>query len=574
MAVDRTDTSLAAQRKRALLRWKTLKLERTGHGWDGHWREIADNLIPRQSRFLVDERNRGGDRNQHIIDSAGTMSLRTLTAGMMAGMTSPARPWIKLGLPDPELAEYPSVKVWLDKVTKLLLRIFRKSNTYNMFHGMYRELGAFGTGFSFMEANFDNVVHHNLMTVGQYALGTDNNGFVDKVGREFKLTVEEAIDWFGYQNVSAEARAAYDQSNYGYEVKVLHIVEPNGEREARLRGVGGMAYRSAYWDMSQNEQQGQLRVGGYRRFPGLAPRWDVLWGDTYGSSPGMEALGDLIQLQNDQFRKDKAMDYQVDPPLQVPTGLRGQGDFLPGGVSYYDPVNPQGGVRTAFEVTLDPSLLLTDIQDVRDRINRAFYADLFLMIAQADKNMTATEVAERHEEKLLMLGPVLERLHNELLSPLVNYTFDRCVETGILPPPPEELDGVELEIEYISMLAQAQRAVSVNATDRLLGHIGMLVNVGKLDAIDKFDADASVERYADQLGVDPDLIVAGDDVALLRQQRAQAQAQAQQAAVADQMAGAAQKMGSVQTGPEPGDNAASDFIDLFSGYSSGEGAQG
>jgi hypothetical protein len=559
------------ERKRALQRWNTLKKDRE-QGWDSHWKSIANNLLPRQSRFFTDSRNRGGDRNQDIIDSAGTRALRTLSAGMMAGMTSPARPWFRLSLPDEDLAATHNVKVWLDDVTKLLLRIFRKSNTYNALHFMYRELGGFGTGLSVVQPNFDRIIHHNTMTVGEYALGTSHEGYVDKLGREFKLTVEQAIQWFGYNSVSATTRNAYDNGNYSREISVMHLLQPNTNREPGKRDKYNMAYKSCYWDAKESDgpESGLLSEGGYRDFPALGPRWDVLWGDTYGSSPGMDALGDLLQLQHNQRAKAKVIDYQTDPPLQAPLALRNQNaDFLPGGVSYYDSAQPQGGVRTAFDVKLDPNVLLEDIRDVRERINSAFFADMFLMIAQADKNMTATEVAERHEEKLLMLGPVLERLHNELLDPMVTMTFQRCVETGILPPLPEELNGQELQVEFVSMLAQAQKAVNVNAVDRLVGHIGMLAQAsGDPSGFDKFDGDKSIERYADQLGVDPDLIVSDDKVALVRQQRAQAIAQQQQAEMAEKLAGAAGKLGGVQTGGAPENNAGADILNLFSGYQS------
>lgn len=556
------------QRERALYRWKTLKQDRE-KGWDSHWASIARNLLPRQSRFFVEDRNKGGDRNQHIIDSAGTQALRTLAAGMMAGMTSPARPWFRLGLPDDDLAEQHEVKVWLDDVTKLLLRIFRKSNSYNTLHGLYRELGGFGTGLTIVRPNFDNVIHHNPMTVGEYAMGTNDEGYVDKVGREFKLTVEQAAAWFGLENLNMSARNAYDNGNYGYEITVMHLIEPNPERAAGGGGPKNAPFRSCYWDLKATDtQHGLLSEGGYRRFPAIAPRWDLLWGDTYGSSPGMEALGDLLQLQHQQKQKTVVIDYQSQPPLQVPLSMKSQGgDFLPGGVSYFDGAGPNTGVRTAFDVNLDPGLLLEDIRDVRERINSAFYADMFLMLAQADKNMTATEVAERHEEKLLMLGPVLERLHNELLDPLVSFTFERALEAGILPPIPEALDGIEIQVEFISTLAQAQKAVSVNSTDRLLGHIGMIVqNTGDPSAMDNFNADKSISRYADQLGVDPDLIVSSEEVALVRQQRAQAQQAAAQAEQMKTMGQAAQSLGTVQTGSAPQDNAASDILNLFSGY--------
>lgn len=278
----------------------------------------------------------------------------------------------------------------------------------------------------------------------------------------------------------------------------------------------------------------------------------------------MEALGDIKQLQHEQLRKAQVIDYKTKPPLQVPSALKNHGlDTLPGGISFVDAASPSGGIRSAFEVNLDLSHLLNDIQDVRERIKGSFYADLFLMLANGNNGqMTATEVAERHEEKLLMLGPVLERLHNEILDPLIEMTFERMVEANIVPPPPEELQGRELNVEFVSMLAQAQRAIATNSVDRFVAHLGSVAQL-KPEVLDKLDADRWADAYADMLGLDPEMIVSGEKVASLRQQRAEAQqAQAQQAAMA-QGADMAQKLGSVKT-DEP--SALTDITRAFSGY--------
>jgi hypothetical protein len=228
-----------------------------------------------------------------------------------------------------------------------------------------------------------------------------------------------------------------------------------------------------------------------------------------------------------------------------------------------DAAAPNGGIRSAFEVNIDLSHLLNDIQDVRERIKGGFYADLFLMLANGtNPQMTATEVAERHEEKLLMLGPVLERMHNEILDPLIEMTFTRMVEANIVPPPPDELQGMELNVEFVSMLAQAQRAIATNSVDRFVGNLGAVAGI-KPEVLDKFDADRWADAYADMLGIDPELIVPGDQVALIRKQRAEAQAQSQQAAMLNQGADTAQKLGSVDTSQQ---SALTDVTRAFSGY--------
>jgi hypothetical protein len=280
----------------------------------------------------------------------------------------------------------------------------------------------------------------------------------------------------------------------------------------------------------------------------------------------MEALGDVKQLQHEQLRKAQAIDYQTKPPLQVPASMKNRDiEMLPGGISYYDGA-ANNGIKTAFEVNLNLQYLLNDIMDCRERVRGAFYADLFLMLANAGPNtrMTATEVAERHEEKLIMLGPVLERLHNELLAPLVDTTFTRMVQAGIVPPAPQELQGMDLNIEFVSMLAQAQRAIGTNAVDRFVGNLGAIAQM-KPDILDKFDQDEWADVYADMLGIDPALIIADKDVALIRQARAQAMAAKEQAAVMQQQSQTVKNMAQSPTG---GANALTDITNMFSGYGS------
>ena len=181
-----------------------------------------------------------------------------------------------------------------------------------------------------------------------------------------------------------------------------------------------------------------------------------------------------------------------------------------------------------------------------------------------DTRMTATEVAERHEEKLLMLGPVLERLHNELLDPLIDLTFDYMAEAGLLPPPPPELQGMDLNVEFVSMLAQAQRAIGVNGIDRYVSSLMAVANA-KPGILDKLNEDRLADRLQDHLGVDPDLIRSDEEVAAIRQARAQAQQQQEQAAMMQQAATTAQKLASTDTS---GQNALTDVAGMFNGYMS------
>lgn len=551
----------APKRDKLYTRWGQLKTERAT--WWAHWQEISTYLLPRSGRFFVQDRDKGWRRHNNIYDNTGTRALRVLGAGMMAGATSPARPWFRLATADPELNQYAPVKLWLNDVTTRMQTVFQKSNTYRALHQLYEELGGFGTGASIILPDYNNIIHHYPLTTGEFCIATNYQGQVTTLYREFQKTVGEVVKEFGYKNCSTTVQNMYDRGTLDAWITLIHAIEPRSDRDINKKDSKNMPWGSYYFEVGGNPDK-YLSESGFMKFPAVVPRWSTIGGDIYGSSPGMEALGDIKQLQHEQLRKAQGIDYKTKPPLQVPSSMKNRDvETLPGGVSFVDAATTGGGIRTAFEVNLDLSHLLADIQDVRERIRGAFYADLFLMLANAtDTRMTATEVAERHEEKLLMLGPVLERLHNELLNPLIDITFERMIEADLLPPPPPELQGMDLSVEFVSMLAQAQRAIGTNSVDRFVANMGNVAQF-KPDVLDKFDSDQWADAYSDMLGVDPKMIIANDKVAIIREQRAQAmQAQAQMNMM-QQSAGIQKDLSAAKTS-EP--SALTNVIDMYSGY--------
>jgi len=550
-------------KQRIINRWGALRTERASF-WD-HWQQITTYLLPRSGRYFRQDRDKGIRRANNIYDSTGSRALRTLGAGLMAGATSPARPWFRLGTADPEMNTYEPVKVWLEDVANRMQDVFQKSNTYRALHQVYEEMGAFGTAASIVLPDFKTVIHHYPVTVGEYAIAHDWQGRVCTIYREFEKTVSEVVKEFGRKNCSPQVQGLFDNHQIDQWVPIIHAIEPRADFDPTKKDAKNMAWASYYTELGGDGDK-FLRESGYKEFPALVPRWAVSGGDIYGNSPGMEALGDIKQLQHEQLRKAQGIDYQTNPPKILPVAAKNfELNFLPGGVSYVDMPNGQAA-KSAFEVNLDLQYLLQDIGAVQQRINESFFADLFLMLANStNTNMTATEVAMRQEEKMLMLGPVLERLNNELLYPLIETTFSRMVEAGAIPPAPPEMQGMELSVEFVSMLAQAQRAIGTNSVDRFVGNLGQIAAF-KPDVLDKFDSDAWAEMYSDMLGVSPKLIVAGDKVAMIRQARDQAQAAAQKSAVMQQQSVTAKNLAQSPTGGQP--NALQDMMNQFQGYGS------
>lgn len=539
------DDTPISRRQRLLSRKAALWTERSS--WLTDWREISSYQQPRAGRFVASDVNKR-KRSDKMIDSTVAFAQRTLSAGLMSGMTSPARPWFKVGLQDQELAEYGRVKQYLHDVAKRLRDIFAAGNTYRALHVLYDELGLFGTGCSIVLPNFDNVIHHTPLTIGEYALATNDLGYVDTLCREFQMTVGQMVDMFGLENCSETVRNLYNKGSIDSWVDVVHMIQPRRKRDMTKRDAKNMRFESIYMEPGRDNSDRFLRESGFKRFPALAPRWVVTGNDVYGTSPGMDCQGDVKQLQHQQLRKGQAIDYQVNPPLQVPTRYKEATKArLPGGVFYVDSQGQNAGVRSAFDVRLDLNALREDIADVRERIRNAYYADLFLMLANDTRSgVTATEVAERHEEKLLMLGPVLERLHNELLSPMIDMAFDHALEAGILPEAPPELQGMELQVEYISVLAQAQRAVAAQGADRLIGTISQMVAIWP-EARFKLKAFNAIDEYAEMFGVNPRMVASDEEAQAQADAAAQAAQAAQAAATAPDVASAAKTMGETDT---------------------------
>ena len=557
-SVDNLHTTIPLKGKKSALYRRYVKLENDRSSFRSHWMEISDYIAPRRGRYLIEGQNsRGRKRTTKIIDSTGTQALRVMAAGLMSGMTSPARPWHRRKVRD-DLMNNGDVRRWLSQVEMIERAILHKSNFYNSIYTVYTELGAFGTAPLYRQPSFDDVIRFRPFTAGEYVIAENDQGVVDTLGRHFTMTVGQivqkfvhdpdtgAMDWTG---VSKATRRLWEQSNYDELVEILHVIEPRlmGERDYGKDDNLNMPFKSCYFELA-SESDELLMESGYRKFPAYVPRWDVLSGDVYGRCPGMDTLGDIKQLQHQQKRKAQAIDKMVNPPMVAPTSLKGKpSTVLPGQTTYVDPMQGGQGFVPAYQVQPRINELQVDIAEVQQRIQRGFYADLFAMMINSDRRqMTATEVVERHEEKLVLLGPVLQRINVELLDPLLDDVFEYALEAGLLPDPPEALAGEALEVEYISLLAQAQQAVAASSLERVMGFAGNLVAVFP-EIVDGIDSDEALRQYANILGTSPDVIISDEELQAKRQARAEEQQQMQAMQQAGQLAQGAKVLSETDT---------------------------
>lgn len=534
-------------RQRILTRWGTLKKER--EPYMTQWLEISEHITPSRGRFLIGKnRNESRSRWNRIVDSSAVRAANILAAGLMSGMTDPSSQWFALTTGTPNLDEAQAVKVWLDQVQRIMEMAFTRTNTYQALHQGWRDVGTYGVMAMVIAEDDREVFHCYPLSVGEYAIGVDDRGVPDTLYRRFIMTAAQLVARFGRSKLSADVLRNFDAGQVDHEYKLIHAIEPRFDRQYGKRDSRNMPWRSVIIQIdSDGTKDGILEESGFNEFPCVVGRWGASASDVYSEeSPGMVALGDVRQLQHEQKQKGNSIDYIVNPPLIMPTAARdNEDDFEPGGRIYLDAPAQKDAVQSAWQVQMDINALRQDIAEVQQRINQAFSVDMFLMLSgQQMGKMTATEVAERHEEKLMMLGPVLSRLNNEVLKPLIERTFSILYRAGQLPPAPPELAGVELSIEYTSMLARSQRAIRANSLDQFLQRIGQVAQFDP-NVLAKIDSFRIVDEYADYLSVAPSVIVPTEQAQQKIEAQQQAQQQAQQAEQMQQAADAVSKLGRV-----------------------------
>ena len=419
------------------------------------------------------------------------------------------------------------MRLWLDEVTKRMLTVLSQSNAYNALHVIYEELGVFGTGCVLIEEDYDDVIRCQTLTAGEYYLASSGRNQIDTLYREYVLHLGQVVERFGKANCSAQVQGLWASGQLDKEVNVAQAIEPNDDRAPQIPGLKRRKYRSVIWEWGQSQNL-VLELKGYFEMPFCAPRWHVIGNDSYGRVSGHGVPGN-IQVAPAARKANSAGDRQG---AKSSHGCRCKHEKR-AGVSFAGGRNVCGksgacGFKPAYDGASGHPGAEEKIAKAEERIKSTFFADLFLMISQLDSVRTATEIIERKQEKMLMLGPFLERSQFELINPFIKRLFAIMHRAGLVPAAPHEIRGRALDIECVSTLADAQKSTATTGIERLVAFVGNLA-AAKPDALDNVDFDETVREYADLIGVTQKLIVAQQKRDAIRKQRAQQAAQQQAA---------------------------------------------
>jgi len=506
---------------------------------------------------------RGSPINQHILDSTGCVFARNLASGLVSGKSSPTSLWFRLRVGYYDSTRTDPVSLWLAEVERILYLIFSESNFYNSIAVFYYDLVIFGTASMLIYEDFETVINCVNPALGEYYIDIDGKYRPVVFYREFTMTVGAVVTEFGYANCSTAVQQLYDDptgANITREIIVAHAIEPNNDGRAKEFGFPeSFAYRECYWEWGgstspqggASNSPGFLRKRGYYEQMAITGRWDTVSNDPYGRSPAMDALPDQKQVQLEQRRKAQAIDKMVNPPLVADVQLKNQpANLTPGGITYVAGYSASGkpGFASVYDTKFPVQEITVDLQEVKGRLSQIFFNDVLRVASQYEtrSNVTAVEWDLRKSESLVMLGPALERIDNEVLRPVLERVFAIANRAGIIPPAPPEIAGNMMTIDFVSMLAQAQQATRAGSIERVLSLAGNLVGVVP-EAMDNIDVDYSLDKYSSLLNNDPKMIRSPEQLEAIRAQRQQAAQAQQQAAMAQQLAQGAKNLAGADT---------------------------
>lgn len=554
-----SDLDVATKASEATQEWQTLRshLETLlvmlrswrESWWTQNWAELAEFILPRRSIWLTqstggipspNNMTRGRPINNAIVDPTATFAVRVCSAGLMSGLASPSRPWFKV-IPAIKKFEIDAEgRAWLDDVEDRIYTVLAGSNFYNSFAQECEDLVVFGTAPSIIYEDEKDIIRLYNPCVGEYYLSSGATMRIDGLMRQFVMTIQQIVDFFGVENCPPEVITLWNQkgAQLATEKIIAHSIEPNFGIGPNEDGKipGNFTWRETYWVYGSASGK-PLSLRGFVDQPFTAARWSTQSNDAYGRSPGMDVLPDVMQLQVETRRKAEAIEKQVRPPLIASMDLKNQpSSILPGHVTYANMTGPGTGMRPIYEVMPDIRGMMEDLAQIQQRIQKGLFNDLFLMLEQnPQQKMTAYEVAQKMQEKLQVLGPVIEGLLSESLKPKLKRIFGILKRRGFIDPPPDSLKDVPLEIDFVSMLALAQKASATGGLERIAALVGNLVAVYP-QAKDVMNSDALIREMNDLLGNPQKILFGPEQVTGIRQANAKAQAQQEKMAAAQHMA--------------------------------------
>lgn len=502
--------------------------------WEDVWEDIVSYVVPWRSGFGEDSPVQGQRHDDLIYDGTPLAALENYAAGMQGYLLSAHQNWFGIEPENERISQDRESRMWIAYVERVLYSLFLRSNFYRAMHELFKDGGGPGTSTLYTEAIPEKrSIWFSCRHPREIYCFHDKRENVTVVDRYYRMTVSQILESWGRDKeaeLHEDFEKDFDKSPYS-EHFILHSVRQRADWDPKKLDRTGKRFESVYLDMTHHQI---IKEEGYQTNPYSVWRNERSSDEDYGRGPGWRALADIISL-NQYVKTDvTAAQLRVNPPLNIPEEQAGDVEWFPGGRNYYSELN-----RTvaAAETRIDLRAGLDREERKQRIIDRHYLVDFFLMMANAEKEMTAQEVRRRTEEKAIILGPTITGLNQDVLEPLIDRVYNLAIEMKLIPDAPEQLVkfGGQLNINYRGPLAQAQQSFFQQEPYRktlgdLAGMIGMDPSGQLLKVFDNFNWDYWVRSLAKSNGLPEEVLIEEQMVADMRQARAKQQAQmAQQA---------------------------------------------
>ncbi len=492
------------------------------------WKEVTDYVLPRRS-FWDLEGTAGKKPAKKLYDGTALTELQLLVDGTLGNLLSANLRWLRLTMENRRQNDIPWVRDWLEEVEDVLYAEFARSNFYEAMGEFFLDAASIGTAVMLVD---DDVSSKRILFSTRHMkecyLAEGKNGQVDTLYREFMISNRRAAQTWG-SRLSQQRKERVKAHPFG-DAKIIHACFPRGEREpGKVDGLN-KAWYSIYID-SQFHEDKFIDEGGYEMFPYLVWRWRKNSDEIYGRSPALDAIQDILRLN--QMGKTDLEVTQLGgmPPLNVPMSMKGHERIVPRGYNYYNKPD-----EMIFPINLGQNYSISKEkeQEIKDQIRNTFRTKMYLLMEQLEGGpYTATEIRERQGEKATVQGPMIGRLNSECLIPLIKRTYSICERNGLIPfPPPDLQQGGRIHIEFQGPLAlQAKKYHQTQGIDTGMLFIQQMKEMFP-ESLDNVDADEFMRIGLDAKAIPQKIIREKPQVTEVRRIRLEEAARKEQEAVA------------------------------------------
>lgn len=485
-------------------------------------------------KYFTNRRDEHREKDKDIFDSTMEMSNIILAAGLSGYMTNASQRWFELRPRDEGLLNQPDVAKFFVNASNILYSVLATSNFYQQIHESYLDVGAAGYSGLIVEEDPTDAVRFSARHPLELYFLEDDKERVNYVYRKVYFTAWQAAEKWGANCCEAVSRSI-EQKEFNKKILFIHHIRPRHIRDVAKKDGANKPFAS-YW--ASFEDKKIIEVGGYDEMPIMIHRFYKNSEDPYGYGPAWVSLPEAKMLNKAVELWVSRAELDLKPPLITEhDGMIGTINLRGGAINYQRRPLTQGKAIEPLIIGTQYEMGMTFINQTREIISKNFFVDMFLTLLNKP-NMTATEVMERSQEKMLILGPFIGRLQNELLNPIIIRTFNILHRKHLLGEIPEVLDGREFDVVYVSPLAKAQRAAQARDTSTFLSIIGQMAQFTP-DVLDNINTDEVVKKFVKMLSVDPDVLYDSDVVEAIREAKQQAAQQQQMMAGLQQAGGIA-----------------------------------